>query len=510
MGDLLLYLAIPLVVYPLVIRFVLTPLIFWRLSSRHLPEELEYIRDGWSEPKEAEAVDRIIDFVKARLRPTQPFRPRPLDDAKELMLLVGRIYYPDAGPDGELRLNFSIRRLLESGLFAYGDLVKKYGAKGWFRLLSSLPLKWFYRYGTVDRWRRRFYNLAPVRKAASLRLVGPLFRLLLLPFLGAPVLILTIIRSFLLIGLLEGFSRFYYSELLIRFGYYLLHLYCDKESLIAERSGRVNRKQVFAWGKMAESLLQENDPEMQADTRYLTALRRYRQLLAAWKIDPDRVTLRREASALDRHDSIDSFGEFLLRIARRLFHSGRQVLVRIVDSGAPAIEDVQRMKELAEAVGSAFYPGHGRPELNLRPGDLIESGYLALLLTFYRLYQIPGLPQTLGGISLNVVITAKGLIEDDSLRFAAKGFQSGWRAWRASRRVRRLGRVIRTGSGITGFAVTLAVPIAGQGVVDMARSFAYHRVGRLLLHLYGRSLLPRKGFDSRFFEAFLPGGSDDA
>jgi hypothetical protein len=480
MIDVLAYLAVPLALYPLLVRFVLTPLIFRRLTKKHLPEELEYIRDGWTNGTEEEAVEKIIGFVRQKMRPAAPFSPDPVADGKAMALLVEKVYHP-AGE--ELRFAFPVRRLLECGLLAFGDIMREYGNLFWVRLLSSFPLKWYRKYGRLNRSWRRLVSLPLIRRLRNLRILGPLIRLLLIPLLGIPYLILVLARGFLLVGLLEGYSRFFYSDLLLRFGYYLLYLYCGKNSLIAERAGEIDRKQIFALGKSAEEILKRVELEEITDGRYLDALERYRTLLREWNMDPDRAA----------EEKSGTFITVLERIVNRVLHSGKQALVRLIDPESGAVPDLRRMNELARTIGSSFYPGMEHPVRELRPGDLIETGYLAALLGYYRLYQIPGMAETLGKVRLDFAISLRDFIEDDTVRFAAKGVRSGWRAWRVSRDVRRVGRILRGAAAPASIAVHIAIPVAGQGVLDTLRSFVYHRAGRLLLHLYARSTMPRRG-----------------
>lgn len=461
---------------PFAVRFIFTPLVYRRLRRRQLPDELEYMLDGWGSEQDEEAVRDILSFVRRRFHPLLPFAPDPLEDAKALMLLVEQRY---RGGE-ELSFRFPLNRLLYCGFFLFEDLLDSYGRRPWFRLLSRLPLSWYRRYTLLQRLRKKLSQLPPLRFLSSLRLIGPVLRILLIGVIGLPLLFVMLLRSLLLSGVLEGYVRFLYGDLLLRFSYYLIYLYSGDNRIIAQRRSSLSRSRIMKRGKGAEELLARRIREGHRREECRAAWERYEQLLSRWDLEPDLL-----------FSGGDGAGERFVRrgeqLFRTLFRSGGRAVMQLFELRQDRVEDLRRLQELFSELSRLFYPDAKDPRLCLRPGDLIRVGYTAVLLAMRRIYQFPGLGELAGSVRCDVAITVKALGEEESLRDLARGLFGGWRLWRKSRRLSRLGRLVSGAGGVWSLAGSLVLPTLGQGLGGAFRSYLYHRSGRLCIDLFSGS-----------------------
>jgi hypothetical protein len=157
----------------------------------------------------------------------------------------------------------------------------------------------------------------------------------------------------------------------------------------------------------------------------------------------------------------------------------------------PEPDHQRQLGTLIRELPAVYHPGAQNPLLHFRVGDLLDSGYMAAVLTLGKIYRVPASHSLLNRISVDFLLKAKAFGDDDAVRNALAGIGQSARYLGLFLRSRR---VLQTARGVLS-PVTLAVSIGGpvllQQLRDLAGEFAYHRIGRMLLYLCESGILKR-------------------
>ena len=468
----LLWMLIPLVLIPLVMRFVAVRLLLRLARQRLLPRRLKEMEAGWA-AEDRELLEAAEGIVRKRLSTLLPPRYDIAADTREILLAIQRKRGDEAE---ELSFSFSIRSAAEVGLLAFADLYGDLHRRSFFRLLQRTRLKWLLRAQKLAEMYAEIVNLPLVRQLNSGRALGLLVRLTLIPLIGLPFLLVYLLRSITIGIAVDGSFRYLYALGLLRITYYGIYLYGGTNSRIASRISRLRKAEIIAAGRVLEEELQPSAWGAKS-LHYAEGAARLTALLRELGIDEDH-RVQRDFPGSARRSLLHR------RLFRRLRDSALLAARRGLHQKADGRSIAQGLRLLVEGISGVYVPQGRRFHTQLRLGELIAAGYFASLLLLARLYAAPGVRSALGKVSLEFAISLNALSEDELFRTLVSGAREGVRLAGFAARVRRATKVLRGRYHPAGLALSFAGPFALAHLENSLKTGLYHRAGRLILYIW--------------------------
>ncbi len=472
--------AVPLILLPFVMRFLIARIILYRVKRIYLPRYLRSVHTGWESEQDIAAIDAVCDYVLNRLRYHFVFRENFIADAEQVLLIIQNAF-SRKGPSEKLSYSFSIRKLLECSLLAFSDLYSEYLRKGWFRFIRNTRLLWFRRVNFMAFFYNSIFNLPLLSRLRTMRVIGPLFRLLFIPLVGLPSFLWYVIRALSVTVLFEGFFRFFYALVLLKIGYYGLYLYGRGNTDISRRIRDIPKSRIGDINRRIEELLHPQKwPER--SVLYQSAIEIYRETLAGYGISADaRFSAERPGPARAVFDSIRKLLDLSIR-------------AHLKGNGHPEhpASDRDRLLLLYRRIGTAYYPRSAEPILTFRIREILEMGYMGSILLLDKVLSTPGVRFLLDRVSIDFMLKMKSFAEHDAVRLTAGQVRNSLKLYRNYRQASDIFRIVR---GIaTPYTVIwhLGSPVLYEQLSDMLRQFVYHRAGRLLIYGWESNILKTK------------------
>ncbi len=477
--------AIPALVVPFVMRFALSHLILFIVKRRYLPGYLELSKEGWQEERDLQVVSMVCDLVLKRLKAHFVMRYDFKEDAKAILLCLQNTYKPGKNQT-TISYKFSITKLLECLMLAFGDLYRQHGSSLWFRIVKNTRVIWFSRMMTLQSYyERALQKLGLVRALQSTRLLVKIFRIALLPLIGVPSLIWYGVRSLLLSVFLEGFLRFLYGITLLKIGYYGMYLYGRDNAAIRARIKDLTGDSLAGINSRVEHCLL-NVNSAQTSPCFQEALRVYLKLLEEFGLRPD--------SKLAGNDGVAT--EAPRGFWSRFWQTTKEAYRRQNPLHKAGPSDKENLERLYSEISRVYYPRAETPLLRLRVKEIIEVGYMASAIILHKIFATPGVSTLLDTVSLDFALRVKSLAEGTLVVDAVKKLGLSYRYLRFFRRgwkVVNLARKVTLKVAASASLVwTLSSPIAFQQLRTILREYIYYRAGRLLLYAWEMNKLKRK------------------
>jgi hypothetical protein len=470
-------LLIPLIVLPFVMRYVVGRIVLFIVRRKHLPAYLKANQEGWEEEKDREVCQAVSSFTLQKLKSLTVMRYRLREDTEQLLLLVQRIYHPNRREE-TFSYRFSVTKLLECLLLAFGDLYREYASSAWFKVIQNMRVVWLTRMRSLLEFYKRLTGKLPLlQKLLSTRILGKIIRIALIPLLGIPSLLWYTLRS-VLVGLFyEGYLRFLYGFLLLKIGYYAPYLYGRKNSLINRRIRQISKERLWIINMRVEERLALSARE-ERSPHYLKAVEIYLRCLGELGLSEDPEVVRGQ-------ETLKKGGRFL----ERMWETSKRAYLNQNPITAQDPSHLKQVYRLYEVIARVYYPKADQPLLQLRIHEALEMGYMGSILILHKIFSTPGVRALLDHVSVEFVLQAKRFTEDDFLKYGSKYLSMSYRSLRLLRKVQRIFRVFGGGLLPTSLIVTLGSPILVQQLKTTLQEFVYHRAGRLFLYTWETNTL---------------------
>jgi hypothetical protein len=481
-------LLLPFCLVPLLMHLVISRLIFILIKHKYLPKFLKELDNGWQTEQDKQAIKALSQLAAARLKYHFLFSYRIKEDLEAILLCIQNTYAPNQELT-RLKLSFSIKKLVSCCLLGFCDLYKEYHEQPWFKVIKNVRLIWFWRLSALNRhWQNLFIRIPLLQKLRQTRLLGPLLRLLLVPLLGAPLLLWYVIRSISINIFYEGFFRFFYGLLLMKVGYYTIYLYGRENTIINQRIAAIPGKRIALISKDIELLLTEAFQTNKS--KYFDKARTvYQTLLKEFEVDED-DKLSTDLLTADP-SFVQALGKKISKILKNFLTNSREAYKKQNPFIIYEAQDKEKLLRLYYELGKIYFPKVKEPILMLRLTEAIEIGYMSSLLLLNFFLSTPGINMLLGNISVDFILKVKKLATSNRLRNAITSFNHSYKYVSVANKIYKIFRVAQGIVSPYQLVFTLSSPIIFQYVQQALRQFAYHKSGRLLLYGWESNCLKR-------------------
>lgn len=459
-----------LIVLPILIRFIIGRVIYIRIRKDHLePLERDFLRSD----EDRKSFDDFRTFLTAKIN--SPFATGFFirEDLNTLLLLVQNSFSPEENE--KPRFTFSAADLIKCAFLLISEVNALLKGSRRFTRFAQSRVSTLRKISRAGIYYNRIYQRLPFLKVLRKgRITGKIVRILLIPLIGLPSIILSITASLVSLVFTEIIWRYYYSILLIKFFSYALILYGDRKALIRSRLERFSPGVIRDEAALAEFLI---DPEAgtggEHSTLYEQAFLLYQQTLGDMGISPEK-DLDFDGISY-RFNSRRRFIKKLLRIPLRAASKFNP----LEDSRT---DDRGRIIHLVRTIASP-YDSSDKFWESLRLIDLFDSFHILALLGYGRILNGSLI---LENISVDFLLTAKNLSDELLGEVLQKGlpfFRKYYKTWRLYRKGRYIYKALRSGNP-AGLIFSLTSPIAVEGLKSGIRDYIYRRAGRITLYCY--------------------------
>ena len=465
--------VISLILIPVIVRFVITPVILFSTSRRYFSAgKMKGVR--WQEKSSRDLWDKLYRKIRKILIHSETFQI--LDDLKNLLMEFIPPEKISAGEDlsfKTLKLNFSPVRLLETLLLAYEDLHIKVERQFLLRYLLTRRLKWFRPFQRSMKI-QKMINALPIVDFINRRgLVVQALRLILIPLIGLPGILIYSLRSILIRGVWSGMIRYYYTVFLLRAAYYMIYLYGGNTEELSKRRRQFSRSEIIRKGKHFDRELQLVPQEEGKQDLLQAMLKHYESILEESGYQKDsRFSLSSGESRSARHKVSESLNSFLRRSLSVLNEHLSE------ESEKPGLREttLRLLKELPEE----RYPGRTAPWMSYRVTQGLNVSYRLLMISLSRIYtNAPGSHFAMENISVDLIRQARDFSKNPMISLLSRTGRKSYRILKPIMRIRQLSKISRkaTPSGV----VSLSVPLFGRIIQDRWKEMILYRLGRAII-----------------------------
>ncbi len=461
--------GLPVVILPIIMRFIVSTIIVSYSSKKYISGIVDSMKEGYSSEQDVKAVHEVICFARKRLARFFAFRSNLLADMKILLVAVKNVYDEKSDRD-RLTFPFSVNRLVECLLLAFTELYTEYGNAFWYRLIRNTRAVWFSRITRVKYLWDSIFTIGFLEKLRSSRVLFRIVRALLVPVIGLPFFAWYTIKAVFTSVFLEGAFRFFYAFVIMKAGYYAIHVFGRSNPVIEKRIREMHGKKLDAAYETLDCALDPRNWHGWSN-RLPEAADRYAELLSGLGVPEDRIFESETESVFGR----------IGRYAKRFAGSIKRAYVKKNPFGKEPVSMIAEIKSLASGISSVYRPGVKNPFLHLRVKEIVSAGYFASLLVFYRMRKTPLVSSLLDKISMELVVNVSSFLRNESVKKNVKTAKKAYDAYQLASAGYKAYKLIRGFSGPVGLVWSAASPIVYQQVIDLVREYVFHTAGRLAI-----------------------------
>ncbi len=447
--------TVSFVLIPLIIRFVLTPLML-RIEMKK--------GFAWTDEASRERLALMKPVLKKRLKSSE--RMRIGDDLKALLAVVSP---PDK--DGTLHFDFTILRALEISLLAYEDIYIFREKSMFLRYFLRRSVNWYrpfyrgYRAGQFFRQSRilRYMN----RKGVFPQLI----RLALVPILGIPGIILYSIRSLFLRLFWEGIIRGFYLKFLFRSAQYILHLYGGECPELAERKSQFSKQEIIRKYRHYDRELSLVPGAKGREDVLNAMIEEYRAIMKAAGLSPDENYSTRENAGSKRRQFNGMMSGF--------FRKTISAVNGEFSSNPEQVPIKEIVRHMYKRIPGVYYPGKEQPWECYSINQIVTAAYKLSIIGLGAVYSnAPGSRIALEKISVDIIRKVRDFSRQPLISLLKTKGMDSWKAVKPvlkARQLMKLRKVSPTAVASLGF------PLFGRMLQDAGREIILYRIGRALI-----------------------------
>ncbi|QEN04863.1 hypothetical protein EW093_09150 [Thiospirochaeta perfilievii] len=459
-------------------RLIIAPIILFRLKRKYIKDLTSTIKDGWIDDRDLEAIEYLKQHAWKGL--TTPFVISYnfiflKEQVKTLFVDITKIYNDDN--NYEINLKFSIQKILEALYLLFDDAHKDLKILGIYKILERLPVNLFLRITKLNRSIKFITQNKIIRILQKYRITTKVFRLILTPFLGIPIIISQLIFSLLYSTLFEGYLRFIYGLILIKVGYYTIYLYSDRNSSLHKRL-QFSHKEIIKKGNIIEKNFTEFNNRFIFTKQLEGALKSLERSLIEAHIMPSKKTTK----DVDRFD----------RVLKRLSNTLKNTVDSELNYNKQSNFDFKPLLGIINNIGKVYFPNSNQPIYNLRVKEFLELGYFVTTVSLKNIYLIPTSKQLLDRIPVKFVFDISDFVVDKNLKEYIPKIKYGSRVLKSIQSYYWATRLVVKRSNPVVFAASFVTPILFQQLQDSIKEYIFNISGLLLIDSYESTLLKDK------------------
>jgi len=158
----------------------------------------------------------------------------------------------------------------------------------WFYTLKKSKISTLKRVSRISGYYNYLYKKIPFLKfLRKSRTTGKIVRILFIPILGLPSILISIVASLVSLFVTEIIWKYYYAVLLIKCAYYSMILFGHKHSLIKERIDQFPIKKIKEMAGKVEDLINPENVSYQSDL-FESSYVEYQRILEEFGITPEK------------------------------------------------------------------------------------------------------------------------------------------------------------------------------------------------------------------------------
>ena len=464
-----------LLALPLILRFVIGRIILVVVKKRYVNQISEDIAPIGIEE---EALKSTLSILLKKLN--YPFIQK-YDLKNELISIILAVQNSYKGTmDEELKFTFSISDLIKCYFLLMTDLNKIINNAFWFDKVKKSKIATLKKINKISGYYNYLYEKIPFLKILRKgRITGKIIRILLIPILGLPSIVLSIFVSIVSLFFTEIIWKYYYSVLLIKCCYYAIILYGHKSSLLKEKIEEFPLDKIKKMSLAVEELISPHNSMFRSDL-FETSFVEYQRVLEKFGISPEK--------------DIDFDGiKYRFNKKRKIFKKVFKIPFNVVKNYNPFFEKNESHKEqilyLIKSI-AAIYSDKENVFDDLRVMDLFEILYMISVLSYNKLLMGSVL---FDNLSVDFALKAKDISDEifnEVLENTIPRYKQIYRSYKLIRKSRVLYKAIRSTNPV-GFILSFTGPIAFEGIKEQLVDYIYQRTGRFTIYCYESNILKR-------------------
>lgn len=406
------YLAVilPIVLVPLVMRFIISPLIFLHLKKKYVKEITQNLGKSWCDPKDLEAIEFLTDFAwKDLSRPfVLSYNSRNLKaQFNSLLIGISEIY---TNSPREISMEFSAQKLMEALYLLFEELHRDLSRLKLFSIVEKLPLNLILRASKINKSLRIFTRNRILKRLNKYRLTIKILRFILIPIFGLPIILTQLIFSLLYSTVFEGYLRFIYGLILLKVGYYGIYLYSNRSSSLYTLAD-FDKSKIIVRAKTIE----ERHTKFKSRFRYTKNLEK---ALIYLKEELEKLNIPVDSEMDDR---------VFLKLSLKAFNTVKEVISSEFTDEKKNRISLTPLLDIFNSIAAIYYPNSGTPLYNIRTKEALEFGYFFTTLSLKNIYTIPGFSKLLDKIPLKLILDLGEILSSRKVKEALPYIKKGKR-----------------------------------------------------------------------------------
>ncbi len=467
----LILLLIPVLLLPLLLRMIVSPIILFIAKKAYLPEEIAIIQEGWSTHEDEAAAEKVAEFATNRLKAFGPAKYNVKEDTEAILLLIQNTYQKKK--KAKATFSFSAIKLIKCSLLMFSDLYQEYADSWWFKFIGRFRLSWYSRLRFFQKVYEMVFSPSFMRVLKESRLLGKVLRIVLIPILGIPGLLVSFIQSITIGILSEGIFRYLYALILLKIGYYAIYLYGRKNTAIAKRIKSIPKKNISEIALLIEETIKPGNIT-ELSSFHPAAVKAYEDFLRESEMDPDPLFVTEEKNW------VQHTGHFFKRLGKSYI----KAYTKYNPLYKPKGSEIDKMKNLSLRIAQIYSPKKEHPLWSLRLREVLAFCYYSSVLIVHKVFITPGAGLLLDQMPLDIAVKAGEIASQENVKETVKGISEGLKWYRLFSRGKKMFNIFRGITAPYSLIWTFGSPGIIQQAQNLFKEYIYHRSGRLWLYTW--------------------------
>lgn len=474
--KILIPLAFVLIILPLFFRFVIGRIIILLVRRRYIKPFSQNLPAAESDEL---ALKSVLNLLLKRFNSPFPGNYEIRNELPAVILCVQKNYTP--GDSEKLKFTFSVSELIKCYFLFMNDLNDIVSSNFWFNRIGQSRIYTLRRINRISGYYNALYNKIPFLKTLrKRRITGKIIRILLIPLLGPPSAIISILISIAALFFTEIVWKYYYAVFLMKCGMYSVILYGRKDSYLKSRLDEISPEEIKASAHRVEALIDLQNNQLRSSF-FEKSFIIYQKSLEEFGIGAEKD--------LDFNGITYRFNK-----KRRIFKKILDIPVSTVRKYNPFQE--KRDSEIDQLINmvtriAAVYTEKESIFDDLRIIDVFEILYMISVVSYNKL--LPG-SLILNNITVDLLLKAKDINDEiigEILKNRIPLYRQIYRTFRMFRKGRVLYKAIRTSNPV-GLFFSLSGPIVMEGLRSQVKDYIFQRAGRFTIYCYESNKLNKK------------------
>jgi len=474
--KILLPLMFALFFLPLFLRFFIGRIILIVVKRRYVSHLKD---DTLSDERDTMALNSVLKILLKKL--SYPFIQKYSfkEDLFSLILTVQNCYSQQ--DSDELKFTFSIAELIKCYFLLMSDLNNILNNTVWLNKIKKSRVSTLKKINRISGYYSFLFNKIPFLKLLRKgRITGKLVRIILIPILGLPSIIISIFFSIISLFFTEIIWKYYYAVLIIKFCYYSMILYGEKASLLKQKLHHISISEIKEMAEQVEELINPHKNQFRSPY-FEKSFVAYQSILEQYGISSEKDI---------NFDGI----QYRFNRKRRVFKKLLEIPINAVKGYNPFYENkVSHRDQLLNLIKEIASVYSDKDDIfdDLRIAELFEILYMVSLISYNKLLMGSII---LDNLSVDFILKAKNLNDDlfnEVLEHSLPGYKQYYKSFKLFRKSRVLYRAARSANPV-GLVLSLSGPIAYEGMKSQFRDYIFRKTGRFTIYCFESNALNRK------------------